>query len=463
MYKTFKIALLFAVVFSITSCATFYQQNIKMMDAAYKGDYTTANAILEKSKLKKQKRNQLLYLLNKGSLLFMENKFVESNTYFQQADYLIEDFQKNYLTAATSFVVNPTIQAYEGENFEKVLVHYYSTINYLMLGKLDEALVECKRMELKLQKITDYYKGKNNYKNDAFVYLLSGIVYDAQKDYNAAFIAYRNAYNVYKDEYQPSMGIAIPEQLKEDLIRSALLTGFTEEANTYKKEFKLEDFVLTNEMKNQAVVFWNNGLGPIKDEWSVNFSIIPAGNGYVNFTNWDLGINIPFYAGNDAKEMAKLNFIRVAFPKYVTREPVIKNAILVSDSLQKTYAFSEAENIDKIAYTSINDRFLKEMSTALARLALKQVAVAATNKNNEIAGSALSILNAVTEKADTRNWQFLPHTINYARIQTSPGMHTLTFKGGKELINIPIEIKPNSTIFKIIQSPNFKGYTDRKK
>ena len=91
-----------------------------MMDAAYKGDYTTANAILEKSKLKKQKRNQLLYLLNKGSLLFMENKFVESNTYFQQADYLIEDFQKNYLTAATSFVVNPTIQAYEGENFEKV-------------------------------------------------------------------------------------------------------------------------------------------------------------------------------------------------------------------------------------------------------------------------------------------------------------------------------------------------------
>lgn len=55
MYKTFKIALLFAVVFSIASCATFYQQNIKMMDAAYKGDYTTANAILEKSKLKKTK------------------------------------------------------------------------------------------------------------------------------------------------------------------------------------------------------------------------------------------------------------------------------------------------------------------------------------------------------------------------------------------------------------------------
>jgi len=180
--RIFYYLLILLVIFALSACASYYQKNQAIMDSIYRGDYTHASKLLDNGNLKKKKRNQLLYFLNKGTLLFMNNQPQESNKYFQQADYFIEDYQKNIGLKAVSFITNPSIQIYEGENFEKVMVHYYTTINYLQQGLLDQALVECKRMQLKLDKITDYYKGKNKYKNDAFVYLLTGIVYDAQKD-----------------------------------------------------------------------------------------------------------------------------------------------------------------------------------------------------------------------------------------------------------------------------------------
>jgi hypothetical protein len=38
------------------------------------------------------------------------------------------------------------------------------------------------------------------------------------------------------------------------------------------------------------------------------------------------------------------------------------------------------------------------------------------------------LINAVTEKADTRNWQTLPHSIYYSRIPLVDGKNTVQFK-----------------------------------
>lgn len=430
------------------------------MDSIYRGDYAQASKQLDEGKLKKQKRNQLLYFLNKGTVLFMNNQPQESNKYFQQADYFIEDYQKNIGLKAASFLTNPSIQTYEGENFEKVMVHYYTTLNYLQQGLLDQALVECKRMQLKLDKITDYYKGKNKYKNDAFVHLLTGIVYDAQKDFNNAFIAYRNAYKIYNEEYLTNLNTSVPQQLKEDLIRTALLTGFTEEARQYKNEFNLNHLTLENFKNTSSLVcFWNNGFGPIKDQWSINFSITQGANGWVNFVNHDLGLNFPFYAGNDSKSINSLKVIRVAFPRYISREPVYENATLTIDSLGIQQKLELVQNIDKIAYVSLQDRMLKELSEALLRLAVKQVAAAQLRKENDALGSALSVVNAISEQADTRNWQTLPNTINYTRVTLPAGLHQTTFKVEKDQLKFNAIVKPGQTTFKVLQSPYFKGYS----
>lgn len=446
----------------LSACATYYQKNQELMDAVYAGNYQGASDIMDKGKLKKQNRNKLLYYFNKGTVLFMDNKPEESNKFFQQADYFIEDYQKNYATKAATFLTNPSLQTYEGENYEKVMVHYYTTLNYLQLNNLDAALVECKRMQLKLQKITDYYKGKNKYKDDAFVYMLTGIVYDAQGDNNNAFIAYRNAYKIYKEIYASELNTPVPDQLKYDLIRTATFTGFTQEASDYKAEFGLQSYQPQKDPRASLVTFWNNGFSPVKDQWSINFTVVNAGNGWVNFTNWDLGLNFPFYVGNDKDALSGLNIIRVAFPKYISRVLAIKSASVSIESLKETSSFNVVQNLDKIAYVSLKDRMLREMGEALLRLALKQVAAAQARKQNDLLGAAVSIAGAISEQADTRNWQTLPSFIGYSRIQLEPGTYEAKFKTEKQELPFQATIRKNATTFKVFQSPYFNGYLDEK-
>lgn len=459
--RNLKLLYLIVIGILLASCASYYRKNQAVMEAIYNSDFDGASEIIESRKIKKKKRNQLLYYLNKGTILFMANKPVESNNYFRQADYFIEDYQKNYARNAASFISNPSIQVYEGESFEKILLHYYSVLNYLQLNQLDEALVECKRMQIKMQKNSDYFKNKNKYKNDAFVDLLMGIIYDAQGDYNNAFIAYKNAYLIYKNEYAKSLNTNIPLQLKLDIIRTASITGFADEASAFKTEFNLTSYQPETKQKSSLVSFWNNGFGPVKDQWSINFTITSGDDGWVNFVNWDLGINLPFYVGNDAKPLQQLNIIRVAFPKYISRLPFTNQAELTFDSLAIISQFELAEPIDKIAYTSLNDRMLKELSEALVRLALKQVAALATKKENEGVAAALSIVNAITEQADTRNWQTLPYSINYTRTYLPAGQHLGRFKSDKTTTDFLVTIKPNRTTFKVFQTPYFKNYSQQ--
>lgn len=435
------------------------------MQSVYQGNLEVAEKILQDPKLEKKKKDILLYYFNKGTVLWMNNKPFESNKYFRLADYYIEDYQKNYATKALSFLSNPKIEPYAGETFEQILLHYYTTINYAQLGDLDAALVEAKRMLLKMQKISDTYSGKNKYKRDAFAHNLLGIIYDAQKDFNNAFIAYRNAYEIYKDDYQSQLGTPIPLQLKKDLIRTAALTGFYEDQHLYESEFNLK-LEKENTTNGNLLFFWNNGFGPVKDEWSINFTIIPGGNGWVNFVNLDLGLNFPFYVGDSEKSnsLSSLKFIRVAFPKYVTRDPLYYKARIICDSIGLNAQLELAEDVNAIAYKSLNDRMLKELGEALLRLALKQVAEEALRKQNQGLGMALSIVNAATEQADTRNWQLLPYSVNYTRVNIPSGTHTIKLlttgaNNEKDETNFNFQIKSNKTTFGVFQSVQFKGYS----
>jgi hypothetical protein len=455
---------LLVIALFVTSCATYYQKNENLMQAVYKGDLEAADKILSDPKWEKKKKDVLLYYFNRGTIYWMMGNFDESNKFFQKADYYIEDYQKNYAAKALSFVSNPKVEPYPGEGFEQILVHYYTTLNYAQKSDYDAALVECKRMDLKLQKITDAHKGKNKYKRDAFVQNLMGMIYDAQHDYNAAFIAYRNALEIYQDDYTKMFSFSAPLQLKKDLIRTAYLTGFYEEGRKYEQDFNLkyEKEVAGN---GALVFFWNNGLGPVKDEWSINFAIIPAGGGWVNFVNTDLGLVIPFYVGDNdqSNSLAGLKIIRVAFPKYVSRVPMFNSGTYTVDSNKVKGNFELAENVDAIAYKSLDDRMLKEMSEALLRLALKQLAAQQASKQNEGLGAALSIINAISEQADTRNWQLLPYSINYTRVSLPPGEHNFILKttgdnNAMDTVSFDYNIRKGQTLMGTFQTQQFTKY-----
>jgi hypothetical protein len=452
------------LMLSLVSCMSYYQQNDALMQAVYQQNYSKALDLMgEKSKMATVKRNRLLYYLNKGSVYTLNNQPDSSLLYLRKADYFIEDFSKNSAEYLETMVTNKSYSTYEGEDFEKVLLHYYAAMNYLQLNSLDEALIEAKRMLLKMQKNTDKYQSKNKYKRDAFAHNLLGIIYDAQGAFNDAFIAYRNALEIYESDYKQFFGTSTPLQLKKDILRTAYLSGFKEEYEKYQEEFKLQTTPEKYSTQKQVLVFWNNGLCPIKDNSSINFLIVPQQNGAYQIVNTDLGISVPYYT-SDKKTNADLldmRFIRIVIPKYVSRNLKYSNAWIAGKN-NNLFHFEMAENIDAIAFKSLSDRIIKELAESLLRTFLKQLAVYQAEKNKKDGlALAVSLYGAFSEQADTRNWQLLPSQIQYVRVPLDSATNKLTFYAqpidGKTPTNLTLTISENEP-FKFVQTLDFVGY-----
>ncbi len=444
-----------------SGCATYYQVNQKFNTYVEQGELKKAEHVLDKNEKLKEGKAKLLYYMNRGVLASMQGEYEESNRFFEEAYILGEDLRNNYLNIAASLLTNPNFTYYTGEDHELLLIHYYKALNFLKLGDHEAALVECRRLNIKLNALSDKYRsnvlGSNTkYTRDAFTNNLMGIIYEADGDYNNAFIAYRNAVEAYREDYQEMFGLGVPDQLKHDLLRSAYLMGFNEELRRYEELFGMKYQHKPQSEKGELVFFWNNGLGPVKSEWSITFTLIRGEGGLVTFRNDEFGFSFPFFLDNEddyeKKGLNKVEFIRVAFPKYVERPLVFNEGSLMVDN--KTYPLELGENINSIAFRTLQQRMLKEFAVSLLRVALKKAAEYSAREKNEDFGAILGLVNALTEKADTRNWQTIPHSIYYTRVPVNAGENEVTLELNSHKGNIPsqkhsftFDIKKGKTFF----------------
>ena len=424
-----KLFIISSLALLLSGCASYYQRNIEFQTEFANGEMDKAEKTLEGNKKMKKDRNRFLYLTNMGVVKHLQQDFESSNQFFNEADLLFEDYRKNYASEALALISNPEVKPYKPEDFEPVMVHYYKALNYLNLYKYDEAIVEAKRMNLMLNQLNDKYKdNKNRYQADAFAHIIIGLAYEASGELNDAFIAYRNAYEVYTGEHG-YFDIEVPVQLKEDLLRTSYVLGFRSEFEWYQRAFGVDDYSYEPLEFGEAIIFWQNGLCPIKDEWSINFIAVPGQGGVVNFTNEELGMTFPFYIGDDKQkknDLLALKVVRVAFPKYLERPTLYKNGWI--ELIGRKFELDKVEDVNAIAFKTLQDRFVREMGSALLRLALKKISEIQLQQQNEALGALATITNAVTEKADTRNWQTLPHTIYYARVPLNEGGNEVLLK-----------------------------------
>ena len=423
----YKSYIVIALTLVFVSCATYYQKSLKFQRYLQDGEVDKAENVLEGDKKGPEGKNRLLYYLNRGYISWMQSEYEESNQFLQQADRIIEDQIKNYGLDALALLSNPMIKPYKPEDFEAVMLNYFIALNYLKLNDYEDAIVECKRINIRLNSLNDKYKDhKNRYQRDAFANVMMGLVYDADRDYNNAFIAYRNALEVYEEDYAKNFDITAPDQLKQDLLRTAYLTGFYDEVRFYEKKFNMK-YEHKAAPEAQLVFFWFNGLGPIKDEWSINFTKVDGQGGWITLVNEEYGLSFPFYIGgqpdNEKSAFEQFSMMRVAFPKYVERVPLYNSASIKANN--QNYSLEMAQNINDIAFKTLHDRMLREMATSLLRLATKKALEQQVRKQNGELGAAVSIVNAITEKADTRNWQTLPYSVSYTRVPLKEGSNNL--------------------------------------
>lgn len=453
----FRILSFIIFVVSVTSCATYYQRNVEFNHRFQEGNLDLANKALDGDKKAETRKTRLLFFLNKGVVSYMKGEYAESNQFFEQAYIYTEDYSKNKLNQVAAIVTNPNAQDYYPEDHEALYINYYKALNYFGLQDFDAALVECKRMNIRLGQQDDKYKSEERFKKDAFIHLLMGVIYESKLDYNNAFIAYRNSYDIYISDYAKFFGMSVPDQLKKDLLHACYMMGFHSDLQKYESDF---GFKYTPDLKQggDLVFLWHNGLGPVKSEWSINFSVVGGGSGNVTFVNEDLGFNIGFLQTNPnaSAGLSSLKFLRMAFPKYISRPVVYESAQLSVGGIVKKLDI--VENVDALAIKSLRDRALREFSNSLLRVAVKKAAEEVIRDQNEGLGMLVGVMNAVTEKADTRHWATLPNQIHYTRLRLEEGQHkvVLSLEGGrKDSKEFDVHINENQTLLKTYHSLEF--------
>lgn len=410
-----------------SACASFYETTYDYNQKFEEGSLDKALAALRGDNQYQKPSVKFLYYVNNGILLALLGQYEESNSYFEKAFLFGEDYRLNIVREAASYLTNPMATIYRGEDHEHLMVLYYKAMNFLKMGKHEEALVECRRLNIRLQQLSDRYSSENKYRRDAFIHTLMGIVYQADKDWNNAFIAYRNAYAIYEEDYERLFGVTAPDQLKADLLTAAWNTGFTDEFDFFKTKFNWPDFKVSNP-EGELVFFWHNGLSPVKDEWSINFVVNRQSDDMYLFSNADMNMQYSFYVSSD-DERASLNNLevfRVAFPRYVERPIYYTNASIQINDI--TYPLQLAEDVNRVAVKCLQERMGLEFSKSLLRVALKKSLEYAAKKEDRSFGTLIGAINAATEKADTRNWQTLPHSIYYSRVPLNEGANPVTFR-----------------------------------
>lgn len=437
-----KITLILFGTVLLSSCATYYQTNRAFNRNFEQGRFEKAEKALKDNQKAARGKARFLHYANLGVVNSLQGEYEKSNEYLEKAYIFGEDYRKNYFNEVLSYLYNPTALTYPGEDHEHLIVLYYKALNYLQLQAYEKALVECRRLNIRLQELSDKYKSDKKYKRDAFIHTLMGLIYDADKDYNNAFIAYRNAYTIYDEDYRELFGLEPPLQLKKDILRTARLSGFYDDVRHFEEKFGMQ-YEPREKSDGEVVFFWNNGLGPVKAEWGINFALTRKGGGVV-FVNDEYGLSFPFQTASlsedESHALSSVEFIRVAFPRYVERPPLYVEADIQVGG--NTYPLELAEDINAIAFKTLNERMIAELGKALLRFAIKKGAENLARKEDEGFGALVGFLNALTEKADTRNWQSIPHSIYYTRIPLPEGEHTLTFNpvaAGNRQVGRPFE------------------------
>jgi uncharacterized protein len=434
-----------SLLFMLPSCATYYQRIQNYHQDLANGNYSKANTEIEKIGLLKAGRNRILYLMEKGRTLHLMQQYDSSNFYLNQADLAIEDSRRSVGNVLATELLNPMHARYRPEDFETFMLYYYKALNYCYLGDMESALVEVRRITLQSNRQEDKYNNKEGrYNGDAFAMILQGMIYEKANDINNAFIAYRNAADIFISNNGSYYGVDMPLQLKKDVLRTAYLMGFTSEQERYQKLFDLTYTPAAKPEGGEAVIFWESGMAPVKDQQTIQFNIIANGGNYFfrdnsGFYNYPFDNTIAGYSSN--LRLSDIQMFAVALPKYVP-QPMTFSAGNIALS-GESYSFEKAENVAKVAEVTLQQRFGRELATALSRMALKKLTeIAVTPKKEEkkdktdkekrdetareLLALGLKIFNRATEKADTRNWQSLPANIFYTRIPLQPGVNTLT-------------------------------------
>lgn len=391
-------------LFLASGCATYQSKVAGARTALETGRVN--DAVDEFAKLaEKVDDDQLLYLLDYATALQIAGRYKESANIFIKADKLTEQMDYH----SVSNIVGATLGGeemiqYKGDSFEKFLLNTLNSLNFVMLGDRDGALVEARRINEKISKMK--MDGRKPYEQSPFARYLSATLWESDRRFDDAYIDYKNAYE---------LDASIP-LIDEDLVRLAKLSRRDDDYQKWKKKFPhvKEEAAWNSPKFGQVVVIVQQGWGPIKR------------------------------MSNDEYRVPTL------FPQ---RSQTSSVRVFVDSTDQKLA--DVVYNVEQVAIQTLADDAGALVARRMGGIAAKAVMADQIRQKNEGLGQLAWIVMNLADRADVRQWSTLPQTIQMKKLWLPVGKHKITLQG-VDASNLPtadqlseqeIEVKPRSTSF----------------
>ena len=401
-----------------------------------------ADAIVQRAEKEYGEKSLVLYGMDRGMTLQLAGDYQQSNAVLERADDEVDRlYTRRIRTETLAFLTNDTALPYEGDPYEQVLINVLKALNYVRLGQWQEALVEARRIDHRLNVLSDRTKEKNAYRDDGFARYLSGILYESTGDVNNAFIAYRNAYEIFEATSAWSH-MAVPSQLRVDLLRTAEALHFTQDLATYQQAFPETKWETSQALQSlaQVVVISYNGRAPRKEDQFLDLPISLDALQLVLLNRGASQSNQPSQRAADSV-LYGLNghVVRVAVPRLVrqkTQVPIDTVSLIPENGTRVTVNTELAQNVTALAEKALSERMAGITGKALARAATKFALAEGTTREAEkaagkdagpwgglLVGLMTKGLAVASEEADKRSWQTLPDEIHLARVWVPAGRY----------------------------------------
>lgn len=384
---------LVAALLGLTGCATSHEGFAPVAGRLRAGQPDVALRLLDRQH--DASGDRVLYDLNRGMLLAMTGQYVASNEAFERAKQRMRAlYGISVHQQAEAFAINDAVRSYQGPEFERVLVHLYEALNYLALGRMDDARVEAAQVDLRLRLLTERAP-QAAYRDDAFAQYLTGIIYEDLGEWSDAMVSYRHAQQAYRS-YQRVFGVPMPSFLKYDLLRLAQHLGLNDTVHGDERAFGIDHWMPLRQLRRQGelIFLFNDGLVPRKRAHSLLLA--------------------DPYSGQ---------WIRVSLPYYPTLHAIDHVAVVRVGAMEATTVV--AENIGAIAVHTLHDQMPAITARALGRAVVKYQAAREAARHSPLDGLLVNLAGVLTENADTRGWYTLPNDIQIARLALTPGTYTI--------------------------------------
>lgn len=419
----------------LSGCASYTQKALAVRDPLIRGDLESAQAFLEDET---PGGTGLPYLFELGLVQRARGEYQASNATFEAAELLVDElYTKSVSREILALATSDESIAYDGEIWERVLVNYYRALNYIDLGDFQAALVECRKLNQKLQVYTDSTDDPPTYRTDAFAQYVTAILYEASGELNDAWVSLRLAEEGYA-HYGEAYGVPPPPSLVPDLLRLALDHGYADDPQSLREKYADVEYTPTAELvkHGEIVLLYEEGFIAPKVQEDVFLPILK--------TEWEddresyaRKLSRPGYRQRQYRKTELEYLLRIAVPTFAPHAPGDVPGWAKVTAGGREAQTAVAEDLDAIARKGLEDRMggilFKTILRALGKYALTR---GVENETGKVGGFLANLVTAATEKADTRSWITLPRTIQIARILVPPGTHDVEIAcyGGSGLL-----------------------------